>query len=497
MGGKEHRNGEFFMTGLHFRSASELGRMIRRGEISSAELTGHFIERIEKLDGKTNAVVARDFDRALALAKAADAAQARGASLGALHGLPFTIKDAYEVEGIVSTGGAPVWKDHVPTSSATAVERLQRAGAIVMGKTNVPYLSGDLQSYNDIYGTTNNPWALDCGPGGSSGGSAAALAAGFTAAEYGSDIGGSIRTPAHLCGVFGHKPSYGIVPKRGHLGPAPGNLHESDLSVSGPLARSAEDLKLLLSLTAGPGWADAAGWKLDLPPARATSPKELRAAVWIDDEFCDIDRESADLLRNAARALQDAGANVDWNARPDFTLADITETYLVLLHSQTGAGMPDSVRARWADLRKSAAPGDKSHRVLQAIGGTMNVAEQFVWKERQAQLRRKWQDFFKSYDVVLAPVMMRPAFEHNHETNWHKRELAVNGVMRPYMDVLIWAGPAVVSYLPASVAPVGVTSEGKPVGIQIIGPHLEDYTTIAVAAMFDEILGGFKPPKGW
>lgn len=485
------------MKELHFRSASELGRMMRRGEISSLELTDHFIARIEALDGKTNAVVARDFGRARQLAKEADAALAQGRSLGALHGLPMTIKDAYEVEGIVSTGGAPVWKDHVPAKSATAVERLQRAGAIVTGKTNVPYLSGDLQSFNDIYGTTNNPYALDCGPGGSSGGSAASLAAGFTAAEFGSDIGGSIRTPAHLCGVFGHKPTYGIVPKRGHLGPAPGSLHESDLSVAGPLARSAEDLAMLLSLTAGPDWKDAAGWKLDLPPARAKHPRELRAAVWIDDEFCDIDRESAGLLTNAAKALQDAGANVDWNARPDFTLAEITETYLVMLHSQTGAGMPDSVRARWAEIRKNAAPGDKSHQVLQAIGGTMNIAEQFIWKERQAQLRWKWQEFFKSYDVVLAPVLMRTAFKHDHQSNWHKRVLDVNGITRPYMDVLIWAGPAVVSYLPASVAPVGITSEGKPAGIQIIGPHLEDYTTIAVAGMLEEILGGFTPPKGW
>ncbi|HAC58474.1 MAG TPA: hypothetical protein DCF73_09010 [Rhodobiaceae bacterium] len=158
------------MTELHFRSASDLGRMIRRGEISSAELTGHFIGRIEKLDGKTNAVVARDFDRAMSLAKKADEAQARGQSLGALHGLPFTIKDAYEVEGMVSTGGVPEWKDHVPAASADPIRRLQDAGAIVMGKTNVPFMSADLQSYNDIYGTTNNPWNLECGPGGSSGG---------------------------------------------------------------------------------------------------------------------------------------------------------------------------------------------------------------------------------------------------------------------------------------------------------------------------------------
>ena len=170
------------MKELHFRSASELGRMLRAREISSAELTEHFISRIEEHNPKINAVVATDFDGARAAAKEADEALAKGEDKGPLHGLPFTIKDAYEVKGMVSTGGNPVWKDHVPTQSADAVQRLQEAGAIVFGKTNVPYLSGDLQSYNDIYGTTNNPWNLECGPGGSSGGSAASLAAGFTSA---------------------------------------------------------------------------------------------------------------------------------------------------------------------------------------------------------------------------------------------------------------------------------------------------------------------------
>src|SRR5690606_37559899 len=394
------------VTELHFRSASQLGRMIRRGEISSAELLDHFIARIEKLDGKLNAVVARDFDRARSLAREADEAQARDENLGPLHGLPVTIKDAYEVEGITSTGGNPLWKDHVPARSATAIERLQRAGGIVMGKTNVPFLSGDLQTYNDIYGTTNNPWALECGPGGSSGGSAASLAAGFAAGEFGSDIGGSIRTPAHLCGVFGHKPTFDIVPKRGHMPGPPGALNEGNLSVSGPLARSAEDLRLLLSLTAGPDWSDAAGWKLDLPRPRATKPRELRAAVWIEDDFCDIDAESAELLTNAAKALEASGANVDWNARPDFTLAEITECYLVLLHSVVGAGMPQSIRDHWAELKKSLAADDKSHRALQAIGGTLSITERAVWKEKQAQFRWKWHRFFKSYDVVLAPVLM-------------------------------------------------------------------------------------------
>ncbi|NIJ42576.1 amidase [Parvibaculum indicum] len=485
------------MEELHFRSASELGRMLRAREIGSAELTEHFISRIETHNPRINAVVATDFDGARAAAKEADEALAKGEDKGPLHGLPFTIKDAYEVEGMVSTGGVPEWKDHVPAASADPIRRLQDAGAIVMGKTNVPFMSADLQSYNDIYGTTNNPWNLECGPGGSSGGSAASLAAGFTAAEFGSDIGGSIRTPAHLCGVFGHKPTYGIVPKRGHLGPPPGWLSEGDLSVAGPLARSAEDLQMLLDIAAGPNWTGTPGWKLDLPPARAKTAKDLRVAVWIDEPFCDIDREMAALLTGAAHALEDAGAKVDWKARPGFSFAESTEVYLMLLHSQTGAGMPDKVKDRWRSMKEAASPDDKSHAILQARGGTMTVAERLQWKERQAQLRYKWAEFFKDYDVVLSPVLLRAAFKHDQQSNWSKRVLTVNGVEREYMDVLLWAGPAVVSYLPASVAPVGITSEGLPVGIQIIGPHLEDRTPIAVAGMLEEILGGFRAPPGW
>ncbi len=188
---------------------------------------------------------------------------------------------------------------------------------------------------------------------------------------------------------------------------------------------------------------------------------------------------------------------MSWNARPQFTLAEISEVYLVLLHSCTGAGFPDSLRARMLEDKKNLAADDKSHRALQIVGTTLTYAERMGWEERQAQLRYKWVDFFKDYDVVLSPVLMRSAFPHDHESNWAKRRMDVNGVAREYMDVLIWAGPAVVSYLPASVAPVGLTSKGLPVGAQIIGPHLGDHTTIAVAGMLEDLLGGFKAPPGF
>jgi amidase len=485
------------MTALHFRSAADLVHLLEQREISAVELLDHFIARVEQHNPALNAVVATDFERARAAAKAADVALAKGERKGRLHGLPMTIKDAYEVAGLRSTGGAPEYADHVPAQHADAVARIEAAGGIVFGKTNVPYLSGDLQSFNAVYGTTNNPWDLARGPGGSSGGAAAALAAGLTGLELGSDIGGSIRTPAHFCGVFGHKPSFGVVSKRGHIPGPPGLLATSDLSVSGPLGRSAADLDLLLDVIAGPSDQEATGWRLELPAPRATNPKGLRVAVWLDEPFCAIDQEMAGLLRNAAEALGAAGAAIDWAARPGFSFAQSTEIYLQLLHSVISAGYPAALRARFAEAKSGLDPEDKSHRALQIRGSAMSHTEWLQLNERRAQLRAHWRDFFRDYDVVLAPVFIRPAFPHDHQPDFHKRRLEVNGVERDYMDALLWAGPAVVSYLPASAAPVGLTTAGLPVGIQIIGPYLEDRTTIAVAGMIESLLGGFRAPPGY
>ncbi len=485
------------MTNWHHKSATTLLDAMAHGEVSSAELVSYFQERYARTNPGINAIVATNFEKAHALAAEADTARARGESWGPLHGLPMTIKDALEVAGMPAVGGAPMWANHRPTRHADAVQRIVDAGAIIFGKTNVPFLSGDLQTYNDVYGTTNNPWDLNCGPGGSSGGAAAALAAGLTPLELGSDIGGSIRTPAHLCGVFGHKPTYGIVPKRGHLPGPPGALSESDLSVVGPLGLSAKDLDLLLGIVAGPNPAGAKAWRFALPAPRATSPKGLRVAVWLDDPFCEIDEDTINRITHAARDLQAAGADVNFDARPEMSLEEMTEAYLTLLHSVVTQGMPEKVRDKWRTLLGTAAPDDLSHEVLQARGGLLSHSDWLVWHEKREQIRAKWADFFQSYDVVLAPTLVRPAFPHDHTPNWSQRTLTVNGKERHYMDVLIWAGPAVLSYLPASVAPVGLSRDGLPIGVQIIGPYLEDRTTIAVAGMLEELNGGFRAPPGF
>lgn len=482
------------MSDITFAPAHVLAAMIRRREISSVELLEHFKQRYDAHNGKVNAIVATDFDRAVALAEEADHALASGELWGPYHGVPMTIKDALETEGLVTTGGSPDFADHVPERDADAVARIKAAGAIVFGKTNVPFFSGDLQTFNDVYGTTNNPWDVTRGPGGSSGGAAAALAAGLTPLEIGSDVGGSIRTPAHLCGVFGHKPSFDLVSKRGHVPGLPGSLFQSDLSVVGPLALSARDLEISLSMIMGRDDFDSVGYAPTLPEPRARDPRELTIATWFDDPACSVEAENVAIMNRAADALEQAGATVHRDARPDFSFEDAFEVYSILLHSTTTRGFPPAVVERMREMARTQDPNDKSHQAMQARGAALSQHEWQVWKEVQAQMRAKWANFFESYDAVLMAIAPVAAFPHDQQSNFHKRQLTINGQERPYLDVLGWAGLPLVSYLPSTAVPVGRTQAGLPVGVQVAGPYLEDFTTIAIAAMIERELGGFVAP---
>ena len=337
------------MDELSHRSASECLAALRTREVSSLELVDACIARIEALNPELNAVVATDYDRARETARVADAARANGNTLGLLHGLPMTIKDSLETAGLVTTSGAPELRDYVPQEDAVAVHRAIEAGAIILGKTNLPIYAGDWQTYNTVYGRTNNPWNLARTVGGSSGGAAAAIAAGFVPLEIGSDIGGSIRTPAHYCGVYGHKPSYGIVPGRGHIPGPPGTKSEADLAVVGPLARTAGDLQLALDVIAGPDTLMRDGWSLNLPASRADRLSEFRVGYWLDDPLCPIDATVRDELEATIEAL-----------RPHVELVDIgaaasTRTSRVVVRSIAAGGH----RGRHA----AAAPCDGAHSV--------------------------------------------------------------------------------------------------------------------------------------
>ena len=476
-----------------FDSAHEILEKIKQGEVSSLEVLESFLAQVEKVNPKINAIVATDIERAKEKAKEADNKISLKSKLGPLHGLPMTIKDAFEVEGIVSTGGNPAWKDNIPKRNAEAVQRLVDAGAIIFGKTNVPFLSSDLQSFNKIYGTTNNPWDLERTPGGSSGGSAAALAAGMTPLELGSDIGGSIRVPAHFCGLYGHKPSYNIISEVGHMPPPPGSiLTGNGLSVAGPLARSPEDLEIALDVLVAAQEQDSQAWKVKLPKARTKKIKELKIAVWPDEPYAEADDEITSLIKDTAEDLRHAGAKVETVDLP-ISFEEIDKIYSLLLSPLMLAGSPKETFETLAKLNESLDPNDVSELAKVARGSVLKHADWVLVNAIRQNMRQKWREFFNKFDVILCPTCITPAFKHNHNPV-HERKLTINGKDDEYLRATLWAGPAVSAGLPSTNVPIGMSSNNLPISMQITGPYLEDKTCLEVAKVVRNIRGGFKIP---
>ncbi len=479
------------MQELAYSSAAEIARRIRQGEFSSREALDYFLARIAQLDGKINSVVTIDADRARAEAARADAARARDDAMGPLHGVPMTVKDSFQTAGMRTTSGAPELADYVPAEDAWPVARLRAAGAIIFGKTNLPIYAGDLQSYNAVFGTTNNPYDLARTPGGSSGGSAAALACGFTPIELGSDIGGSIRLPSHMSGVTGHKPSYGIVPAHGQIPGPPGTLTLADLAVVGPMARTVEDLEIGLDVMAGPNRWDIAAWQLRLPPPRRSELRDYRIAAWLDDPACPVEPESRRLLERAAETLATAGAVVNYEARPAFSLEKANETFLALLQAALAGGIARDRIEEYAADHTDTSTG-RTRRLL-----AMRHRDWLSYNERRLQMRRRWEEFFREWDVALLPVMPCPAILHDHSEPQAARTAIVGGEPRPYWNLITWMAPAGACYLPATVIPVGLTQNGLPIGIQIVAPYLEDRTTLDVARRLLALTGGCPKPNGF
>lgn len=484
------------MTDVAFHTATEQLAALRDGRLSSVELLELHLERVERLDGEINAMVTVDADGARRQARAADEARARGERLGPLHGLPITIKDCFETAGIRTTAGAPFLADYVPERDADAVARLRGAGAIVFGKTNVPFFTADGQAYNDVAGTTNNPWDLSRTPGGSSGGAAAAVAAGMSPLDLGSDISGSIRIPASYSGVWGIKPSYGIVPLRGHIPGPPGALAPADLNGLGPLARGADDLELALDVLAGPTEADAIAWRLQLPPARRAALGDYRLAVWLDDEACPVDREVVAVLRRAVDALADAGAQID-ERPPPVSMADSIRIHRTLLKGVSASGLTDEQFAAVQELTRTLDPADTSVRALHARWLTQTKRDWNVANEERWVARARWAEFFAEYDGFLSPSVLCTAIPHDHSPDMDARVITVNGVERAYWDQVCWIAPASVGALPAVSVPVGLAGDGLPVGLQVAGPYLEDRTAIDMARRIGEVAGGFVAPPAY
>jgi amidase len=469
--------------------------LIRRKKIGCLELLNLYGQRIERHNSKINAIIFMNMEAAHKRAKQADRALARGEIWGPLHGVPMTIKESYDVVGMPTTWGVPKLRDNYPMKNALAVDRFLKAGAVLFGKTNVPLYLADWQTFNEIYGTTNNPWDVARVPGGSSGGSAAALAAGLTGIEAGSDIGSSIRNPAHYCGVYGHKPTWGIVSPRGQA--LPGVVAATDISVIGPLARSAEDLSLGLKVMSGPDAIDGTGWQLRLPKPRAERLRDYKVAVIYTDPEAEVDGEVQKRLQALADFLTKNKVKVHDDARPKIDSRQAYRNYIQLLRSATAGRLPVEMFQKNLEALQSIDPSDESYQaqIIRAQG--MYHRDWLVFNEARHKMRLAWAEFFREYDLLLCPPAATAAFPHNQKGERWERMVMVNGQPQPSTTQMFWAGYSGNFYLPSTVAPAGFSSEGLPVGVQIIGPQYGDYSCIAFAKLLEKEFQAFVPPPGF
>ena len=485
---------------LTLRSATQLLSLLKTREISATELLTAHLERIAKLNPPLNVVVDLDPEGARRAAREAESRLMAGREVGPLCGLPMTIKDAWEVAGLRATCGIAALAQHRPARDADAVARLRAAGAILLGKTNVPTAASDHQSYNPVYGRSNNPWDLGRTVGGSSGGAAGALAAGFTALELGSDIGGSIRCPAHFCGVYGHKPSFGIVPMRGHIPPEPGVLLTIELGVGGPLARSAADLELALDILTAPPELERAAWQIRIPRSRHERLEDFRVAVLAEAPPFATDSKYLAAIGEYVQDLRRLGVRIDEHARPEIDFGESHALYAAVLFSVFGGGWPNEVVQQFLAAASGLSADDQSWPARVARALAMRHAEFMRLAEQRERLFRSWRRFFEQYDLLLCPVMPTVAFAHDttgdefgHIAQF-KRTRMIDGVPHPYMDGLQWPGVATIANLPATAVPTGRRVEGVPAGVQLIGPYLEDRTPIRFAMLVERELGGFTAP---
>ncbi|MFF1359212.1 amidase [Streptomyces sp. NPDC058297] len=481
----------------NLQTAEMLVAALRAGEVTSVELTDEAIARIERDDKTINAICVPDFDRARAAARDADRARARGEDRPLL-GIPVTVKESYNIAGLPTSWGMPLHRNHMPAEDAVQVSRLKAAGAVVLGKTNVPLGLQDIQSFNEIYGTTNNPWDHRRTSGGSSGGSAAALASGFGALSIGSDLAGSLRTPAHFCGVYAHKPTLGLAASRGSLAPptAPALPADPDLAVVGPMARTARDLTLLLDVMAGPDPLTlGVAHELTLPPARRERLCDFRVLVLDEHPLIPTGAAVRAGVNRVADALVDGGARVE---RHSPLLPDLTEAavlYTQLLFSSTVARFPveayEQLRTRAAALRAD----DQSLDAARLRAMVFSHLDWIVANGRREVHRHGWRQLFAEFDAVVCPITPTPAFPHDHNPDLMKRRIDIDGIEYPYFDQLVWAGLPTMPGLPATAVPTGRSPEGLPVGVQLIGPMFEDRTPLRLAELLEQKIGGFQAPE--
>lgn len=473
------------MSELTEKSAIELASLIKQKKLSARECIDAHIAAIEKSDNDINAVVVRDFETARSAASAADKVAAQDRYTGPLHGVPITVKDTICVSGMRCTAGLPDLENHIPERDAASVASLRKAGAIFLGKTNAPLLAGDVHTYNDIFGETKNPLDLERTPGGSSGGSAAALAAGFVPLELGSDIAGSIRTPAHYCGVYGHKPSHGLVPLDGHIPGPPGSINNDDLATLGPMARSADDLRLALSLMARPEPAFSSLRTSNLAPARHTNPLDTRVGILTQAEGYGVNDETQRCLADVEIALRSTGIHVERIAWP-FRPKEMMSVYLSLLFAVMGSGYPAELKESLQPLAADVADPTPQAIAAAARGIFLTHSQWQSFDQQRCVFRRKMTEVFAHYDVIISPVA--PFQAPRRQTDGLLfRQVDVDGTEISQLDGLFWSALHSLCYLPATAIPFGKSSDGMPIGIQVGANHLEDLTALAFASFLSKV----------
>ncbi len=479
-------------SNLDFATALEAAAAIRAKKVSSLELTQRTFERIDQYNPKVNAFTYQLREQALAQARQADEALARGEAKGVFHGVPVSVKESFAVKGQADTWGIPALKGSRASANSAVVERLLAAGAVLLGGTNVPIELMDWQAYNAIYGTTNNPWDLTRTPGGSSGGSAVTLAAGFAYLSVGSDIGGSLRVPAHFCGVCSHKPTLDLVSMRGHIpGGAPGLPgFSTGLAVAGPMARDARDLLAALKILGGPEGYDRGAWSWTLPEPRRRSLKEFRVGYVLDHPAAPPTSEVRPVLERAIEALGKAGAQMKPGWPAGYDLQAAFDNYMFLLGAFTFSQEPKPIQEQQRkQYEGSPAP--------YAVGALSSYAE---WQQKvfgKLAARAAWQRHFEQVDVFLMPAGFTTAIHHDHVGDFTTRTIDTPDGKRPYMQLMPWMVTATLTGCPATVVPAGLSAAGLPVGIQIAGPYWEDGSPIEFAILLGELIGGFKAPPGY
>src|SRR5579884_2575271 len=482
-------------TGLDpFASATAMLHALRQRKISSVELLDLHLRRIARYNPALNAIVTPNYENARHVAAEADEARARGEERPLL-GLPLTIKDCIYVKGLPTTGGLKERAEAISEEDARLAARVRAAGAVLLGKTNVPPYAADWQSSNLLFGRSNNPWDRTRTPGGSTGGGAAAVAAGLTPLEFGGDFAGSIRIPAAFCGIYGHKSSETALPRTGHFpGPPTTPNAAFAMAVQGPLARSAEDLELAFDVIAGPDVGEDTAWQLHMPPARHERLSDYRVAVLPPISWLPVDNESREALEGLADTLRKAGAKVA-ETQPEMfgDLRDYYKLYRSLLAALSYVGVPEAERRQQAE---EARKGADEFGIAWADGITASASDYVMWHGRREGYRASYRAFFREWDVLLAPANIVPAFPHT-DAPWPERRLDVNGQQVDYGLQSAYPSLCNMTGQPGTAFPIGLTRGGLPIGIQAIGPYLEDRTPMRFAALVAQEFGGFRRPPGY